>query len=235
MDLSPQVPGERSPAASRGAAASAPAVMSEKYRPLSTATNAPRHGELSYDATRLRPVAPSLLAAKEPTAEDFELDPTAPLRAVKQRSLDSPYVDAEGIRRWDAAVGESLLEYVKEEEEHGNVPAGDEPQDKGKAPETQPTDGEKKDEGPVWGESFKIEWLKVERLPFYRTRHLRNPWNHDREVKVSRDGTELEPLVGHALLEEWENPDPHPAGQPPRSGTRSTPAERTLARQSAKD
>lgn len=47
-----------------------------------------------------------------------------------------------------------------------------------------------------WGESFRIEWIKTERLPFHRTKHLRNPWNHDREVKVSRDGTELEPTVG---------------------------------------
>ncbi|TFK68959.1 hypothetical protein BDN72DRAFT_841151 [Pluteus cervinus] len=55
-----------------------------------------------------------------------------------------------------------------------------------------------------WGESFRIQWITTERLPFNRARHLRNPWNHDREVKVSRDGTELEPGVGKKLLEEWE-------------------------------
>ncbi|TCD70159.1 hypothetical protein EIP91_004629 [Steccherinum ochraceum] len=60
---------------------------------------------------------------------------------------------------------------------------------------------------PVWGESFKIEWIRTDRLPFYLTRHLRNPWNHDREVKVSRDGTELEPSVGQALLDQWEKMD----------------------------
>lgn len=43
------------------------------------------------------------------------------------------------------------------------------------------------------GVPFKIEWVKVGRLPFNNTRHLRNPWNADREVKVSRDGTEVEP------------------------------------------
>ncbi|KAF9066456.1 YT521-B-like domain-containing protein [Rhodocollybia butyracea] len=59
------------------------------------------------------------------------------------------------------------------------------------------------EKGDTWGESFKIEWICTERLPFHRTRHLRNPWNHDREVKVSRDGTELEPSVGEQLLEEW--------------------------------
>lgn len=43
------------------------------------------------------------------------------------------------------------------------------------------------------GTPFKIQWLKVGRVPFTQTRHLRNPWNADREVKVSRDGTEVEP------------------------------------------
>jgi len=56
----------------------------------------------------------------------------------------------------------------------------------------------------VWGTPFPIEWLRTDRLSFIRTRHLRNPWNHDREVKVSRDGTELEPGIGEALLAEWE-------------------------------
>jgi len=56
----------------------------------------------------------------------------------------------------------------------------------------------------AWGNPFPIEWLRTDKLSFQRTRHLRNPWNHDREVKVSRDGTELEPSVGEALLAEWE-------------------------------
>jgi YT521-B-like domain len=55
-----------------------------------------------------------------------------------------------------------------------------------------------------WGQPFKVQWLCTERLPFHRTRHLRNPWNSDREVKVSRDGIELEPTVGQRLLDEWK-------------------------------
>nr|XP_018262113.1 uncharacterized protein I303_05128 [Kwoniella dejecticola CBS 10117]OBR84271.1 hypothetical protein I303_05128 [Kwoniella dejecticola CBS 10117] len=43
------------------------------------------------------------------------------------------------------------------------------------------------------GHVFRIEWIKVGPVPFNKTRHLRNPWNADREVKVSRDGTEVEP------------------------------------------
>ncbi|KAG8623165.1 hypothetical protein KVT40_008141 [Elsinoe batatas] len=52
-----------------------------------------------------------------------------------------------------------------------------------------------------WGRPFEIEWLSTSRLPFYRTRGLRNPWNANREVKIARDGTELEPSVGRRLLE----------------------------------
>ncbi|KAG1905113.1 YT521-B-like domain-containing protein [Suillus fuscotomentosus] len=59
------------------------------------------------------------------------------------------------------------------------------------------------DEQQAWGQPFKVEWLCTERLPFYSTRHLRNPWNQDREIKVSRDGTEVEPGVGQQLLEQW--------------------------------
>jgi hypothetical protein len=70
---------------------------------------------------------------------------------------------------------------------------------------------EKEADGAIWGEPFKIEWVRTGRLPFYRTRHLRNPWNNDREIKVSRDGTELEPGVGQALLDEWDRPEPSPS------------------------
>ncbi|KAF5008226.1 hypothetical protein FDECE_5501 [Fusarium decemcellulare] len=52
----------------------------------------------------------------------------------------------------------------------------------------------------TWGKPFKLEWLSTSRLPFYRTRGLRNPWNSNREVKIARDGTELEPAVGRRLI-----------------------------------
>ncbi|KAJ7126176.1 YT521-B-like domain-containing protein [Mycena epipterygia] len=54
-----------------------------------------------------------------------------------------------------------------------------------------------------WGMDFRVHWICTQRLPFPRTRHIRNPWNQDREVKVSEDGTELAPSVGQALLDEW--------------------------------
>lgn len=52
----------------------------------------------------------------------------------------------------------------------------------------------------TWGKPFKLEWLSTSRLPFYRTRGLRNPWNSNREVKIARDGTEMEPAAGRRLI-----------------------------------
>ncbi|OAA64911.1 YTH domain protein [Cordyceps fumosorosea ARSEF 2679] len=50
------------------------------------------------------------------------------------------------------------------------------------------------------GKPFHLQWLSIVPLPFYRTRGLRNPWNSNREVKIARDGTELEPSVGRRLI-----------------------------------
>lgn len=57
----------------------------------------------------------------------------------------------------------------------------------------------------AWGKPFKLEWLSTTRLPFYRTRGLRNPWNSNREVKIARDGTEMEPSVGRRLIGLFNN------------------------------
>ncbi|KAF2034659.1 hypothetical protein EK21DRAFT_56258 [Setomelanomma holmii] len=65
-----------------------------------------------------------------------------------------------------------------------------------------------------WGKPFKIEWMSTNRLPFYRTRGLRNPWNANREVKIARDGTELEPSVGARLIDMFHRLGPSNAGVP---------------------
>jgi YT521-B-like domain len=41
-----------------------------------------------------------------------------------------------------------------------------------------------------------------------------------REIKVSRDGTEIEPTIGQLLIDEWEKNEP-PAG-PSRAGETAT-------------
>lgn len=56
-------------------------------------------------------------------------------------------------------------------------------------------------EGQSFGKPFRIQWMSTERIPFHRTRGLRNPWNSNREVKIARDGTEIEPTVGRKLVQ----------------------------------
>ena len=78
-----------------------------------------------------------------------------------------------------------------------------------KGAEAAKAEGEKDDammnsDAQAFGKPFKIEWLATNRLPFYRTRGLRNPWNANREVKIARDGTELETSVGKRLVQMFQ-------------------------------
>ena len=54
-----------------------------------------------------------------------------------------------------------------------------------------------------WGycNPFEVKWMSTNRLPFHYTKGLKNPWNLNRDVKVARDGTELETNLGIRLLE----------------------------------
>ena len=225
---------------------------------LSTVPNA----VISEDTKKLQPLAPKLLKKRD---DSFELDRMAPIRAARERSgsagevtekPESPSISGVGpsgdpgedsSKRWDSVqlVDSTSLDPVQEEDERAPLEGDLVSKEKGKgrlADVGTPgsvmgigAPGTAEDGGPVWGESFKVEWIRMERLPFHRTRHLRNPWNHDREVKVSRDGTELEPSVGQALLDEWDKPDPQqqssspvaerPQGKAP--GTESTSASVT--------
>lgn len=77
------------------------------------------------------------------------------------------------------------------------------------------------DNGPeskTWGKPFKLEWLCTTRLPFYRCRGLRNPWNSNREVKIARDGTELEPSTGRRLIGLFNRNHNSPAPRGPMIG-----------------
>lgn len=61
-------------------------------------------------------------------------------------------------------------------------------------------ESDSKSSAKAWGKPFQVEWQSTTRLPFYRTRGLRNSWNSNREVKIARDGTELETNVGRRLI-----------------------------------
>ncbi|EKV17487.1 YT521-B-like splicing factor, putative [Penicillium digitatum PHI26] len=62
------------------------------------------------------------------------------------------------------------------------------------------------EESQPFGKPFRIQWISTERVPFQRTRGLRNPWNANREVKIARDGTEIEPMIGRKLLQLFHLP-----------------------------
>jgi hypothetical protein len=78
-------------------------------------------------------------------------------------------------------------------------------------------------DGQNWGRQFSVEWMSTNRLPFYRTRGLRNPWNANREVKIARDGTELEPSVGRRLVQMFHRPAPSPSGNNNKAGGAGAP------------
>ncbi|ETS61255.1 hypothetical protein PaG_05219 [Moesziomyces aphidis] len=76
------------------------------------------------------------------------------------------------------------------------------------APESNERTPPRQSSSDSWGKPFRVEWICTEPLPFQRVKKLRNPWRDNRQVKVSRDGTELEPGVGRQLLEEWNRLPP---------------------------
>ncbi|KAI7482368.1 hypothetical protein KC351_g5800 [Hortaea werneckii] len=80
--------------------------------------------------------------------------------------------------------------------------------------ESSSREGAEGGDGQNWGRQFQVEWISTARLPFFRARGLRNPWNANREVKIARDGTELEPGIGRRLVQMFHRPMPHvqPAG-----------------------
>jgi hypothetical protein len=129
------------------------------------------------------PAAAIEFAPSAQSASDLDLPkaiPTEPTEyAPRGRIIDD---SARGTIFWEAETDE--IESGGEEESDASS---------GKS-------GAEEGESKAWGKPFKLEWLSVARLPFYRTRGLRNPWNSNREVKIARDGTELEPSVGRRLI-----------------------------------
>jgi hypothetical protein len=126
-----------------------------------------------------------------PSSDSPKTIPTAATEfAPKGRIVDD---SARGTIFWEAEISE------EEEEEDEDAKEGSDgtenPDIGGSTPQ-------------VWGKPFKVEWMSTNRLPFYRTRGLRNPWNANREVKIARDGTELETGVGRRLVQMFHRPGP---------------------------
>ena len=47
---------------------------------------------------------------------------------------------------------------------------------------------------------FPIEWISRKDVFFNETNNLLNPWNEGKQIKISREGQEIEPGVGERLL-----------------------------------
>ena len=47
---------------------------------------------------------------------------------------------------------------------------------------------------------FSIEWISRKDVFFNETNNLLNPWNEGKQIKISREGQEIEPGVGERLL-----------------------------------
>ncbi|OQE20894.1 hypothetical protein PENFLA_c015G02276 [Penicillium flavigenum] len=83
------------------------------------------------------------------------------------------------------------------------VESSDDENDDASEKSVEPEDPE---EGQTFGKPFRIQWISTERVPFQRTRGLRNPWNANREIKIARDGTEIEPTIGRKLIQLFHVP-----------------------------
>ncbi|KAG8905298.1 hypothetical protein FRB99_000271 [Tulasnella sp. 403] len=157
---------------------SAPPELGPPYKRVSRPDPAPT-GETVDLPMR---VSGLTLAAPQESARDGKVGASMPL-------VEDKVVTEEDLRRRAEDPGSSLHQAILQQtsSSHPNLSSSGHPQPSSEA----------------WGTPFKVQWIRTDRLPFARTRHLRNRWNHDREVKISRDGIELEPTTGEALLAEW--------------------------------
>jgi YT521-B-like domain len=84
------------------------------------------------------------------------------------------------------------------EAESGNNTETQDPEDEAATSTAETADSDLEQQS--LGHPFKIEWISTAKFPFHRARGLRNPLNQNREVKIARDGTEIEPSVGRRLI-----------------------------------
>lgn len=150
-----------------------------------------------------------------PSVVDVPVTITTPATATapKGRIIDD---SSRGTIFWEAENNPSGEEDVKtlEVEDHsGNASSGEAGYESAvsQAPSASPGSATPQS----FGKPFKIVWVSTDKLPFFRTRGLRNPWNANREVKIARDGTEIEPSVGRRLISMFGQPYQQPPPQPP--------------------
>ncbi|KAK0737692.1 YT521-B-like domain-containing protein [Apiosordaria backusii] len=140
------------------------------------------------------PAAAIEFAPKAQSSADVDLPKAIATEATefapKGRIIDD---SARGTIFWEADRGDQTPDGGQDDESGGSVGG-----DGGSVRSGQESGAGT--ENKTWGKPFRLEWLSTARLPFYKTRGLRNPWNSNREVKIARDGTELEPAIGRRLI-----------------------------------
>lgn len=200
MALSPPAITEQQATAAKGGRVSAPAEMANKHRPLSLSTPS-THPETLNEGRH------STLWSLEHSIEEED-------EGAKEDRINIPTstqsLPPEGLLGFSASSGEiklntsALSKLASQLSPVKNVlidlvtgshhPTSAEPptadgvssptqDDKSKLPI-----GGGREEG--WGTPFKVKWVRTDPLPFHRTRHLRNPWNHD-----------VRPIFPHKLLQ----------------------------------
>ncbi|KAI8818944.1 YT521-B-like domain-containing protein [Fimicolochytrium jonesii] len=56
---------------------------------------------------------------------------------------------------------------------------------------------------PEWGKPFRIRWVLTQPLSFSLLKDVTNAWNGNKNIKISRDGTEIDPRAGSWVCEEF--------------------------------
>ena len=153
-----------------------------------------------------------------PRGQTVTSDPDLPRSIPTQATESAPrgrIIDdsARGTIFWEADLDDQDAFPTKESDTHEAEQAQE-------LEKHQELEGEKGEDAAAsgdvqtFGRPFKIEWVNTNRLPFYKTRGLRNPWNANREVKIARDGTELETGVGRRLTQMFHRAALEPSFSP---------------------
>lgn len=156
---------------------------------------------ISSDPSKAIAFAPSSQTVED--ADQPKAIPTpATATAPRGRVIDD---SARGTIFWEAEDIESHSPSPPDSDESKEKSSSDEKKEKTKeSPNTEPVasggESDNEDENKTWGKPFNLEWISTAKVPFWKTRGLRNAWNQGREVKIARDGTELETGVGRRLV-----------------------------------
>jgi hypothetical protein len=119
----------------------------------------------------------ALARIREGTPSDFKLDQAGPARLPeKRRSARESSQDVSGPEKEDGPDDDGIVRHDMAE------PVPDE------VAQVLEACGPTNEDQAKVGSFFEVEWVKTGVLPFHRLRHLRNPWNQDKEVKVSWNG-----------------------------------------------